>query len=273
MVPGAVLPRVLVRGSGDVGSAVAHTLFTAGYSVAIHDGRCPTTSRRTMAFVDAIFDGRATLAGVTATRVDDLRLLDRLLAAHAMVPAVVTELDALLHVLQPILLIDARMRKRAVPEVQRHLAPLTIGLGPNYLAGSTTHWVVETSWGEDLGQVLTEGTPKPLAGEPRPIAGYGRERFVYAPTRGVFRTHRQIGEIVAQADVIADIDGTVILQAPLAGVLRGLTHTGVPVEVGTKVIEVDPRGMDAVIDGLGERPRRIAAGILEALQHWQAPQE
>jgi hypothetical protein len=31
--------------------------------------------------------------------------------------------------------IDARMRKRAVPEGQRGLAPLTIGLGPNFIAG------------------------------------------------------------------------------------------------------------------------------------------
>ena len=30
--------------------------------------------------------------------------------------------------------IDARMRKRAVPKRQRDIAPLTIGLGPNFIA-------------------------------------------------------------------------------------------------------------------------------------------
>lgn len=62
--------RIIVRGVGDVGSAVAHRLFVAGYAVAIHDGPYPTTSRRANALTDAIFDGRD-LARVTATRVDD----------------------------------------------------------------------------------------------------------------------------------------------------------------------------------------------------------
>src|SRR5260221_5208065 len=54
---------VLVRGAGDVGSAVAHTLFAAGYRLAVHDLPAPTYGRRGMAFVDAIFDGSAGFAG------------------------------------------------------------------------------------------------------------------------------------------------------------------------------------------------------------------
>jgi len=45
--------RILVRGSGDIGSAVAHRLFEAGYAVVIHDTTQPTTTRRKMAFTDA----------------------------------------------------------------------------------------------------------------------------------------------------------------------------------------------------------------------------
>jgi xanthine dehydrogenase accessory factor len=48
-------------------------------------------------------------------------------------------------------------------------------------------------------------------------------------------------------------------------VLRGLTHTGVDVAQRTKVIEVDPRGDPAAAFGLGERPKRIAEGVLKAL--------
>jgi xanthine dehydrogenase accessory factor len=61
---------VLVRGVGDVGSAVAVVLFRAGYAVALHDEAAPTAPRRGMAFVDAVFDGRATLDGLTAVRVN-----------------------------------------------------------------------------------------------------------------------------------------------------------------------------------------------------------
>jgi len=53
--------------------------------------------------------------------------------------------------------------------------------------------------------------------------------------------------------------------APIGGVLRGLTRSGVNVTARTKVIEVDPRGDPAGVFGLGERPRRIAEGVLKAL--------
>ena len=48
---------------GDIGSAVAHRLFLSGRVVAVSDGEQPIT-RRSMAFADAIFDGRTTLDGV-----------------------------------------------------------------------------------------------------------------------------------------------------------------------------------------------------------------
>jgi xanthine dehydrogenase accessory factor len=58
------------------------------------------------------------------------------------------------------------------------------------------------------------------------------------------------------------------LLAPMAGILRGLCHDGVPVEAGTKVIEVDPRADPTHVFGLGERPGRIADGVLKAVSEW-----
>jgi len=37
---------ILVRGVGDIGSAVAHRLFREGYGVVIHDDPKPTMTRR-----------------------------------------------------------------------------------------------------------------------------------------------------------------------------------------------------------------------------------
>jgi xanthine dehydrogenase accessory factor len=59
--------------------------------------------------------------------------------------------------------------------------------------------------------------------------------------------------------------GALSLRAPIGGVLRGLTRSGVEVAARTKVIEVDPRCDTAGAFGLGERPRRIAEGVLQAL--------
>lgn len=260
---------VLVRGAGDVGSAVAHRLFRAGYAVMLHDGPQPTTTRRGMAFADAVVDGVAVLEGIEAVRVDDLGAVPEWFAARRAIPVLVADLSSVLRAVSADVLVDARMRKRTQPECQRGLAGLTIGLGPNFVAGETTDLVVETSWGDELGQVLARGPTRPLAGEPRPIAGHGRDRYVYAPLDGVFRTTRRIGDAVGAGDVVAHI-GTTLLRAPLDGRLRGLTRDGVPVVAGTKVIEVDPRGPAAVVRGIGERPARIAEGVLHVIQAWVA---
>jgi xanthine dehydrogenase accessory factor len=255
--------RVLVRGVGDIGSAVAHRLFLAGHAIVAHDGEQPTTTRRGMAFADAIFDGRTILNGVEAIRVDELDAVSAILARHTVVPVVAGDFRVVLGLIAPDVLIDARMRKRDCPETQRGLSPLTIGLGPNFVAGETTDVVVETSW-EQLGRVVTRGAALPLRGEPRAIAGHARDRYVYAPVAGTLFTSCAIGQQVAAGEVIARIDETP-LTAPLSGVLRGLTHDGVPVAAGTKVIEIDPRGDPALVRGIGERPARIADAVLRAV--------
>jgi xanthine dehydrogenase accessory factor len=144
------------------------------------------------------------------------------------------------------------------------MAPLTIGLGPNFVAGQTVDLAIETMWGERLGAIIEAGSTMPLAGEPRPIGGVGRARFVYAPAGGRFETSARIGDRVEESAVIATI-GEIGLRAPISGVIRGLTRNGVEVAIRTKVIEVDPRGNPAAAFGLGERPRRIAEGVLKAL--------
>jgi xanthine dehydrogenase accessory factor len=124
---------VLVRGAGDVGSAVAAMLFRAGYFVALHDEPAPATPRRGMAFADAVFDGTARLDGLTALRVDTSAELRDALAAREVVPLTVVPFSQTLEAADWSAVIDARMRKRAVPERQRGIAPLTIGLGPNFI--------------------------------------------------------------------------------------------------------------------------------------------
>jgi hypothetical protein len=38
------------------------------------------------------------------------------------------------------------------------------------------------------------------------------------------------------------------------------------VEVGTKLVEIDPREDSEIFRGLGDRPRRIAEGVLKAIR-------
>ncbi len=242
-------------------------MFAAGFPVLISDGPSPAAPRRGMSFTDAIFDGRCILQDLEAVRIDDLDMLQGVLGAHAAVPVVVADLFLVIDRAEPQVLIDARMRKRVRPEVQLDLAPLTIGVGPNFIAGRHTHWVVETQWGDELGTVLCEGTTRQLEGEPRSFEGHSRDRFVYAPLSGRFKTGRNIGDLVESGHLVARIEGEVIA-APLSGMLRGLVHDGVHVSTGAKVVEVDPRCDARYVFGIGERPGRIADGVLDAIREW-----
>ncbi|MBI2332701.1 MAG: EF2563 family selenium-dependent molybdenum hydroxylase system protein [Chloroflexi bacterium] len=259
--------RILVRGTNDVASAVAHRLFQAGYAVVMHEDSNPTVTRRRMAFADAIFDGETTLDGVQARRVESLNLRGVLLSP-AFIPVMVSDLSRLVKKLRPQVLVDARMQKHKKTARQFHLASLVIGLGPNFVAGFNVHLAVETARGDDLGRVITIGKTKDLEGEPISMEGYGRDRYVYAPVAGKFSTSHEIGDAVLKGQEIAAINSTP-LYAPISGVIRGITHTEVPVSLRTKVIEIDPRGKRAQVSGIGERPAQIAEGVLSAIQNWE----
>lgn len=260
---------VLVRGVGDVGSAVAVLLFHAGYPVVLHDDPSPTTLRRGMAFADAVFDGTAMLDGVAACRVDLATALHDAMIAREAVPVTIAPFQVVLRAVKWSALVDARMRKRVVPERQRGLAPLTIGLGPNFVAGQTVDLAIETRWDERLGEIIMSGPTLSFAGEPESLGGVGRARFIYAPVAGRFETVARIGEWVRAGVTVATI-GDIGLTAPLSGVVRGLTRSGVFVPMAEKVIEIDPRGDPSSAFGLGERPRRIAEGVRQALAETKA---
>ena len=255
---------VLVKGAGDVGSAVAHALHQAGYAVVLVEGAEPATARRGMSFAEAVFGGRAELEGVEAVRVEGAEGALALLAEGRVIPLYVGPADEPRRALTPAVVVDARMRKRERPEVQIDEAPLTIGLGPGFRAGETTHLAIETSWGLELGRVLEQGETEAYTGQPREVLGYTRERYSYAPAAGTWRTELAIGDAVRAGQVLGRV-GDEELRAAIDGVVRGITRDGVPVGLGAKVADVDPRGEQAVVAGITERPRRIAEGVLAAV--------
>lgn len=175
---------LLVRGSGDIGSAVAHTLCFAGHSVVLHDDPLPAHPRRGMAFTDALFEGSARLESLLAKRAASPSDLPPMIGCGRALPVTDLPFDRVLRVVEPDVLVDARVRKHASVEPIRGLAPLVVGLGPGFVAGLNADRVVETGWGENLGRLLHVGAARGYSGEPRELGGHGRERFVYAPAPG-----------------------------------------------------------------------------------------
>jgi xanthine dehydrogenase accessory factor len=260
---------VVIKGGGDVGSAVAHLLFNSGYAPVIIESAIPTTTRRRMAFATAVYEGEAELEGVRAECVESLAALRALLVWKKVVPVFVGKLEDLLLELSPAVVVDARMRKREVPEVQLDQAPLVIGLGPGFTAGENAHVVIETNRGPNLGRVFTAGSAESYTGEPVSLAGFKRERYTYAPIAGTFHTNLDIGAHVQAGNVLGRVD-THELRAQVTGMIRGITKDGVAVKQGTKVAEVDPRGQEELIVGIAERPRKIAEGVLAALRQFRS---
>jgi xanthine dehydrogenase accessory factor len=251
--------KILVLGVGDIGSAVAHRLFRAGHLVAIQDAPHPVTSRRRMAFSEAMFEHETQLTGVIA-RLIRPSALSAATWTFRFVPVTSASLDLAIERLAPDVIVDARMRKRAIPESLRRRGRLAIGLGPGFVAGDNVDVAIETSW-DNLGRILRRGPTLPFNGEPRAINGHARDRYVYAPRAGVFSSDREIGDAVKRGEPIAKI-GRQSIKAPLAGRLRGLSRAGLRVTKGAKVVEVVPSGSAEKVAGIGERPGRIAASVL-----------
>ena len=64
---------VIVRGGGELGTAVAHRLHRVGYKVLILEKSRPSALRRELSFSDAVYDGEKTVERVTCTCAENLK--------------------------------------------------------------------------------------------------------------------------------------------------------------------------------------------------------
>jgi len=159
------------------------------------------------------------------------------------------------------------MRKRASPEIQLGITRLTIAIGPNFEAGKHSDIVIESAWGNELGQVIKSGASRPFSGKPRSICGYRKERYVYAPDAGLFRTAYDIGARVRAGEPIGDIDGRPVC-ASIDGWIRGITRPGIKVKAGNKLADIDPESSPSDPSRIAERPARIAQGVIQAIREF-----
>ncbi len=256
-------PRILVVGGGDVGSAVAHTLFRHGAQVLIAERERSPHARRGMAFTDALFDGEASLEGVLARYVKDVAGVSGCWQQGHCIPVVTLPENLLTSAIAFDALVEATMRRDPVRQDLRGTAGHVIGLGPGYEPGSNCDIAIETQWGDAMGTVLRDRAAAPRSGGPRALDGVTRERFVPAESAGLWRSSAQLGQRVRPGDIVGHLDGRPV-RAPIHGHLRGVSRDGVRVAIGARLLEVDPR-QQPELAGLGERPVAIARGVLQAL--------
>lgn len=254
-------PLALVKGAGDLATGVALRLRRVGFHVLMTEVAQPTVIRRTVAFAEAVYEGRCQVEGLEAVLVDSAAAA-RAAFSRGMVAVLVDPEAAVARESHPTLLVDAIVAKRNLG-TRLTDAPAVVALGPGFRAGVDVHAVIETNRGHDLGRVLWEGEAAPNTGVPGEIGGHGAERVLRAPRAGAFTGLREIGERVEPGDVVGEVDGEPVLTT-IGGVLRGVLRTGLPVTPDFKVGDVDPRAAREHCFTVSDKALAVAGGVLEA---------
>ena len=256
---------VLIRGAGDIATGIALRLYRSGLRVVMTDLPRPTAIRRTVCFSQAIVLGETTVEGVRAVRADTAsQALERL--AEGAVPVLPDPALTCLTSLRPDALVDAILAKK---NLGTHItdAPVVVGVGPGFTAGTDCHAVVETMRGHTLGRVIYDGAALPNTNIPGLIGGYAGERVLRAPADGVFHQILNIGDEVKAGDIAGEVDGQP-MRCTIGGVLRGLLADGTSVHKGMKSGDVDPRCRPEYCATASDKALAVGGGVLEAILHF-----
>lgn len=251
---------VAVRGGGDLATGTVQKLYRAGMRVVILEVADPTVIRRTVALCTAVTDGEAAVEDMTARLVrspGECAAIWR----EGDIPILVDPVGESLRALRADGLVDAILAKRNLG-TRADMAPIVIGLGPGFDAPRDVHAVVETMRGHTLGRVILEGAALPNTGIPGMIGGKGSQRVLRAPGSGTVHHHSAIGDILAAGQPVFSV-GDLVVNAPFAGVLRGLIREGMAVPHGMKCADIDPR-TDSDWHTISDKARCIGGGVLEA---------
>jgi len=259
--------NVLIRGGGDLASGVALRLHRSGMRVLITELAQPLVIRRTVSFAEAIYQGEIQVEGVSAHRVESLAGIQDSWE-RGVIPVLVDPDCTILKELNQTsirisVLVDGRMTK-GPPYLDLGSASLLIGLGPGFVAGENCHAVIETNRGHYLGRVIWKGSAQPNTGVPERFGNQSRDRVLRSPAEGLFQSHSEICDHLDTGDLIAEVNGQQIL-APFKGVLRGLLHSGLYVDNGFKIGDLDPRDDARYCTLVSDKSLAIGGGVLEAI--------
>ncbi|WP_026478932.1 selenium-dependent molybdenum cofactor biosynthesis protein YqeB [Alkaliphilus transvaalensis] len=253
---------VIIKGAGDIASAVAHKLVRCGFKVIMTEIEKPTCLRRTVSFANCIYEGTWEVEGIRAKKVKDSVEIEKVLA-QGDIAVVVDDKCSIKNAVKPITIIDAVLAKTNTG-TQMGDAPLVIGLGPGFTAGEDVDLVVETNRGHNLGKVILVGKAEANTGIPGNIGGFSKERVLRASCHGRIYHIKRLGDLVMMGETVATINH-IPVKTSISGVIRGLIYNGLEVQEGAKIGDVDPRGNRDWVYTISDKGRCIAGGVLEGI--------
>ncbi len=288
---------VIVRGGGDIATGTIRALRRAGFPVLVLESDHPSAIRRTVALSEAVYEGSATVEDITVTLAHNLDEAEYLLFQDGIAMMVDPDGNAIRDILHNeeayadwdtglttlqgggrhlflICVVDAILAKKNLG-TRKDMAPLVIALGPGFTAGLDCDVVIETMRGHNLGRAITEGSALANTGTPGMIAGHAADRVIHSPAAGTIRVHSQIGDIVEEGQVIAEVfPAAVPVRAAFTGLLRGMIRDGYMVPEGFKIADIDPRVSEH--DNcfrISDKARAIGGAVLTELIHFAAAKD
>ena len=256
-----------------------------------------------MSFCEAVYDGSATVEGLTARLLPALNDAETISGindtpqAHIAsqkwkssaieavleageVPLLIDPTGESIALFRPDVVVDAIIAKKNLGTTI-NMAPLVIGVGPGFTAGKDVHLVIESMRGHNLARIITDGMAQPNTGVPGNIAGFTSERVIHAPAAGYIYDVRKIGDIVQKGDEIARIypdkgsydnklSEYVPVNATITGIIRGLIREGYYFKEGFKIADIDPReGELSNCFTISDKARSIAGSVLEVVSAFE----
>ena len=252
----------LIRGGGDLGTGVALQLKRMGMPVVVCDLKNPLAVRRRVSLSSAILDKKIEIEEITGERVDDLSTINDL-SSTQVVPVIISDS---LPTFPISVLVDARMQKKSM-DTKIDDASLVIALGPGFFAGRDCHVVIETMRGPNMGKVIWDGCAEEDTGIPGEVGGLTSERLLRSPSNGEISWVKQIGDLVEKDEVLGSVGDDHIL-AGTSGVIRGLINEGTMLETGTKIGDIDPRGVKVDVKKVSDKALAVGNGVTEAVIEW-----
>ena len=250
--------HIWIRGAGELGSAVATILHRSGFNVFLSEISPPLAIRRKVTFSDAIIDRIATVDNISAKLFNEYQLPSVNIKS---IPIYIDSSKDILK-LKPKIIVDARMIK-SYEKDYRDWAPLFIGLGPGFIAGTNCHAAIETKRGHSLGKIIWTGSPITNTGIPGNIGGESKRRVIFSPSDGTLTWFVEFGDNVEQDQIIGEVGNHQIL-ATISGVVRGLIHPKAPIKEKLKIADIDPR-KDIDYLSISDKANSVGRAVLETV--------
>nr|UWI49985.1 selenium-dependent molybdenum cofactor biosynthesis protein YqeB [Clostridioides difficile] len=258
---------IVVRGAGDLATAVIYKLHNSGFKVVALEIEEPLAIRRQVSFCEAVYEKEVTIEGVECQLCKNKDEIEKTLSQNK-VALIVDPKGEKLSEINPVVLIDGILAKKNLGTT-KDMAPLTIALGPGFCAGEDVDLVIETMRGHNLGRIITNGRAEKNTGIPGAIKGISKERVMHSEHSGIMENVCKIGDIVEKGDLLCyinDYEKKYEVRATISGVLRGLLKDGAKVNKNLKILDIDPRKEEVKnAFTISDKARCIAGGVLEAI--------